>query len=58
MEHSFRPPWYHRNVMTEYMGMIYGKYDAKVGFVPGGSSLHRYDTGGVTLHCRLPTREY
>jgi len=41
MEHSFRPPYYHRNIMTEYMGMIYGCYDAKVGFVPGGSSLHR-----------------
>ncbi|KAA0153393.1 hypothetical protein FNF27_02835 [Cafeteria roenbergensis] len=40
MDKSFRPPYYHRNVMTEYMGMIYGKYDAKVGFVPGGSSLH------------------
>lgn len=40
MHRSFRPPYYHRNIMTEYMGMIYGKYDAKVGFVPGGSSLH------------------
>jgi homogentisate 1,2-dioxygenase len=40
MEHSFRPPYYHRNIMSEYMGMIYGAYDAKVGFVPGGSSLH------------------
>lgn len=41
MDHTFRPPYYHRNIMTEYMGMIYGNYDAKVGFVPGGSSLHR-----------------
>tara|TARA_B100000780_G_scaffold266713_1_gene223132 strand:+ start:122 stop:709 length:588 start_codon:yes stop_codon:yes gene_type:complete len=52
-EHTFRPPWYHRNCMCEYMGMIYGVYDAKggasgktkdgkakSGFVPGGSSLH------------------
>lgn len=44
MDHSFRPPYYHRNIMTEYMGMIYGKYDAKVGFVPGGSSLHSATT--------------
>lgn len=44
MERSFRPPYYHRNCMTEYMGMIYGKYDAKVGFVPGGSSLHSIGT--------------
>ncbi|GBG35010.1 Homogentisate 1,2-dioxygenase [Hondaea fermentalgiana] len=41
MEHTFRPPWFHRNTMTEYMGMIWGEYDAKKGgFVPGGSSLH------------------
>ncbi|MEM7084260.1 MAG: homogentisate 1,2-dioxygenase [Pseudomonadota bacterium] len=42
MEHTFRPPWYHRNVMSEYMGLIYGDYDAKTGggFVPGGASLH------------------
>lgn len=42
MEHSFRPPWYHRNVMSEFMGLIYGVYDAKPsgGFVPGGMSLH------------------
>ena len=42
MEGTFRPPWYHRNVMSEYMGLIYGAYDAKTGggFVPGGSSLH------------------
>ncbi len=40
-ENTFRPPWYHRNVMSEYMGLIYGAYDAKEeGFVPGGSSLH------------------
>jgi homogentisate 1,2-dioxygenase len=40
-EHTFRPPWFHRNFMSEYMGLILGKYDAKTeGFVPGGSSLH------------------
>jgi len=40
-EDTFRPPWYHRNVMSEYMGLIYGAYDAKeTGFVPGGGSLH------------------
>ena len=40
-EDTFRPPWYHRNVMSEYMGLIYGQYDAKKeGFVPGGGSLH------------------
>jgi homogentisate 1,2-dioxygenase len=41
MEDTFRPPWYHRNFMSEYMGLIYGQYDAKEeGFVPGGGSLH------------------
>lgn len=43
-EHTFRPPYYHRNVMSEFMGLIKGVYDAKGagsgGFVPGGSSLH------------------
>ena len=40
-ENTFRPPWYHRNTMSEYMGLIYGAYDAKEeGFVPGGGSLH------------------
>lgn len=40
-EGTFRPPWYHRNTMSEYMGLIYGQYDAKEeGFVPGGGSLH------------------
>ncbi len=40
-EHTFRPPWYHRNIMSEFMGLIRGKYDAKEeGFVPGGISLH------------------
>ncbi len=45
-EHSFRPPWYHMNVMSEFMGLIHGKYDAKEqGFLPGGMSLH---------NCMLP----
>lgn len=40
-ENTFRPPWYHRNIMSEFMGLIYGQYDAKEkGFVPGGASLH------------------
>ena len=40
-ENTFRPPWFHRNVMSEYMGLIHGSYDAKAaGFVPGGGSLH------------------
>ena len=40
-EDTFRPPWYHRNVMSEFMGLIEGVYDAKEeGFVPGGASLH------------------
>lgn len=38
---TFRPPYYHRNIMSEYMGLIYGIYDAKeTGFLPGGGSLH------------------
>ncbi|MCY3997626.1 MAG: homogentisate 1,2-dioxygenase [Rhodobacter sp.] len=41
MEDTFRPPWYHKNIMSELMGNIYGQYDAKPrGFVPGGMSLH------------------
>ena len=40
-ENTFRPPWFHRNIMSEYMGLIHGVYDAKSeGFVPGGGSLH------------------
>jgi homogentisate 1,2-dioxygenase len=46
-ENTFRPPWYHMNIMSEFMGLIYGQYDAKTGggFVPGGFSLH---------NCMLP----
>jgi homogentisate 1,2-dioxygenase len=40
-EQTFRPPWFHRNVMSELMGLVHGVYDAKAeGFVPGGASLH------------------
>ena len=40
-EHTFRPPYFHRNIMNEYMGLIFGVYDAKAeGFAPGGGSLH------------------
>jgi homogentisate 1,2-dioxygenase len=45
-EHTFRPPWFHRNFMNEFMGLIYGVYDAKEeGFLPGGSSLHNCMSG-------------
>ena len=40
-ERTFRPPYFHRNVMSEFMGLVKGEYDAKQGgFVPGGASLH------------------
>ena len=40
-EHTFRPPWFHRNYMNEFMGLVHGTYDAKAeGFAPGGASLH------------------
>jgi homogentisate 1,2-dioxygenase len=40
-EDTFRPPWFHRNTMSEFMGLVVGAYDAKAeGFVPGGASLH------------------
>ncbi|MGH9407393.1 MAG: homogentisate 1,2-dioxygenase [Terriglobia bacterium] len=45
-EHTFRPPWFHRNFMNEFMGLIRGQYDAKAeGFVPGGASLHNCMAG-------------
>jgi homogentisate 1,2-dioxygenase len=45
-EHTFRPPWFHRNFMSEFMGLIRGEYDAKAeGFVPGGASLHNCMAG-------------
>jgi homogentisate 1,2-dioxygenase len=46
MRDTFRPPWFHRNVASEFMGLIHGVYDAKAeGFVPGGASLHNCMTG-------------
>jgi homogentisate 1,2-dioxygenase len=46
MEHTFRPPWFHRNIASEFMGLIHGAYDAKAeGFVPGGASLHNCMSG-------------
>ncbi|HET6724579.1 MAG TPA: homogentisate 1,2-dioxygenase [Gammaproteobacteria bacterium] len=45
-ENTFRPPWFHRNIMSEFMGLIHGEYDAKAGgFVPGGMSLHNSMSG-------------
>ncbi len=45
-EDTFRPPWFHRNVMSEFMGLITGSYDAKEGgFAPGGASLHNQMNG-------------
>lgn len=45
-EDTFRPPWFHRNVMSEFMGLVHGAYDAKAtGFVPGGASLHNCMSG-------------
>ena len=45
-EDTFRPPWFHRNVMSEAMGLIHGDYDAKAeGFRPGGLSLHNLMSG-------------
>ena len=46
MEHTFRPPWFHRNIASEFMGLIHGVYDAKAtGFSPGGASLHNCMSG-------------
>ncbi len=43
---TFRPPWFHRNIASEFMGLIHGHYDAKAeGFAPGGCSLHNSMTG-------------
>lgn len=45
-EHTFRPPYFHRNIMNEFMGLIQGQYDAKPeGFLPAGASLHNCMTG-------------
>jgi homogentisate 1,2-dioxygenase len=46
MEHTFRPPWFHRNIASEFMGLVHGVYDAKAdGFAPCGASLHNSFTG-------------
>ncbi|HSY04590.1 MAG TPA: homogentisate 1,2-dioxygenase [Steroidobacteraceae bacterium] len=46
MQDTFRPPWFHRNIASEFMGLIAGVYDAKAqGFAPGGASLHNCMTG-------------
>jgi homogentisate 1,2-dioxygenase len=45
-ENTFRPPWFHRNIASEFMGLIHGQYDAKSdGFLPGGASLHNCMSG-------------
>jgi homogentisate 1,2-dioxygenase len=45
-ENTFRPPWFHRNIASEFMGLIHGQYDAKAqGFAPGGASLHNCMSG-------------
>jgi len=45
-QNTFRPPWFHRNVASEFMGLVFGQYDAKAGgFAPGGASLHNSFTG-------------
>ncbi|MBA3486792.1 MAG: homogentisate 1,2-dioxygenase [Lysobacter sp.] len=45
-QNTFRPPWFHRNIASEFMGLVHGAYDAKAeGFVPGGCSLHNCMTG-------------
>jgi homogentisate 1,2-dioxygenase len=46
MRDTFRPPWFHRNIASEFMGLVHGAYDAKAeGFVPGGASLHNCMSG-------------
>ena len=46
MQDTFRPPWFHRNIASEFMGLVHGAYDAKAeGFAPGGASLHNGMTG-------------
>ena len=46
MQDTFRPPWYHRNIASEFMGLVHGTYDAKAeGFAPGGASLHNSMSG-------------
>jgi homogentisate 1,2-dioxygenase len=41
MQNTFRPPWFHRNIASEFMGLIHGRYDTRAeGFEPGGATLH------------------
>jgi homogentisate 1,2-dioxygenase len=60
-ERTFRPPWFHRNVMSEFMGLIHGIYDAKAeGFLPGGVSLHNCMTAhgpDAATHARASAAE-
>ena len=57
-EDTFRPPWFHRNVMSECMGLIHGAYDAKAeGFAPGGISLHNHDGRPRPRRRQLERRE-
>jgi len=61
-EDTFRPPWFHRNVMSEFMGLVHGAYDAKEGggFEPGGASLHNQMNGhgpDAETHRRASTSE-
>jgi hypothetical protein len=60
-EDTFRPPWYHRNVMSEFMGLVHGVYDAKAdGFEPGGASLHNAWTShgpDATTHRRASDQQ-
>jgi homogentisate 1,2-dioxygenase len=64
MENTFRPPWFHRNVASEFMGLVKGVYDAKAeGFQPGGASLHNCmaghgpDAATFELASSIDTRE-
>lgn len=46
MQDTFRPPWFHRNIASEFMGLIHGRYDTRAeGFQPGGASLHNAMSG-------------
>lgn len=60
-QHTFRPPWFHRNIASEFMGLITGEYDAKAeGFSPGGASLHNSMTGhgpDATTYEKASTRD-
>ena len=56
-EHTFRPPWYHMNIMSEFMGLIYGIYDAKPeGFVPGGMTPAQLHAAARSRQGRLRPR--